>query len=71
MDIRLGDEVKERGLLGISTYLDEYEASDLQFRARVGRDGEAGLWEGYWSVEDAAVVKYSKDLLPMGKNVLS
>ncbi|MCK4532541.1 hypothetical protein KAU39_02040, partial [bacterium] len=70
MDIKLAEEVAEYGgMLAISTSLDEFESSLIQFQGRVGRKGAAGVWEAFYSLQDEVFLTYN-ELVPEGMNWL-
>ncbi|MBF0217204.1 MAG: hypothetical protein HQL30_09465, partial [Candidatus Omnitrophica bacterium] len=63
VDIQLEEIVANNGgMVAYSTYMDEVEATDFQYRRRVARKiGEQGTWKGFWSLEDEVFSKHKKD----------
>ncbi|HPW64877.1 MAG TPA: hypothetical protein PLY30_01850, partial [Candidatus Omnitrophota bacterium] len=57
---KLNDEMAKTGRVftGYSTFIDPIEANDIQFRGRVGRRGEPGVFKAFWSLEDSIFGEY-------------
>ncbi|MGD9014793.1 MAG: HEAT repeat domain-containing protein, partial [Candidatus Omnitrophota bacterium] len=72
IDISLTEEVKRRGgLYAISTYCEENLLVDYQFRGRTARNGNPGVWEGFWSLEDRLFREYGADLAEEASKILT
>ena len=71
IDIQINQEIAEDGgLVAISSYCDEYQLDEDQFKDRAGRNNLPGEYIAHWSLEDEVFTRYP-EIVEEAKGVLA